>query len=594
MASQPSQPVRLRASIHLLVLGFFALLSLALTYPLVLQIRSAIVGPPGDNFEWVWKLWWFKHALLDLHVSPFVFPDAIYPTGLNLGASEFAPVYTILGLPVTVLAGPVQAYNLWFLLSFVLAGYGMFLLVHYHTHSAAAGMLAGVIFAFCPYHLAHAYGHLNIMSIQWLPFVLLQTDLALRTARLRHALYAGLFFAILALTSWYYAYFLGLLLVIYVWMAARGEHRRIFSRRGLAMTGLFVAVVFVLAFPFVRPLLEASGGARHGFSALIIYSASVSDFFLGNPWHPIWGKRIAYLLNPVGSLSIERVVFLGFVPIILALIAILRQRGTLTKRYAVLAIIAVILALGPVLQFQGQQVMVSPQLSPALMNLYQHALVYAGNASHHNVPANILALRQVPIPLPALPLALALPFFDSMRAIARFAIFAMLAIALLAGVGFVRITPRTSRAGRLLLCLVLMGMILFEFAIFPLPLSSTKPAPETRWLARQPGQFTVAWLPPEENLSGTTLYDTMITHKRIIGASLTIMPPEMEQLLATLQSFPAPAALEALRIRGVRYVIVDTAAYGERWPQVQVAIETTGGLRLVNMVGRKLIYELLE
>ena len=50
------------------------LLSLLMTYPLVTDIVHTVPGPPGDNFEYVYKLWSFKHSVLDLNRSPFFIP----------------------------------------------------------------------------------------------------------------------------------------------------------------------------------------------------------------------------------------------------------------------------------------------------------------------------------------------------------------------------------------------------------------------------------------------------------------------------------------------------------------------------------------
>ena len=59
---------------HALVVLVYALLALLLTWPLVTHLRSAVPGPPGDNLEYVWKLWWFKEAITTPGVSPFYNP----------------------------------------------------------------------------------------------------------------------------------------------------------------------------------------------------------------------------------------------------------------------------------------------------------------------------------------------------------------------------------------------------------------------------------------------------------------------------------------------------------------------------------------
>ena len=52
-------------------LFFYLMLTLVMTYPLVAHLTDGVLGAPGDNYEYLYKLWWFKHALFDLGVSPF-------------------------------------------------------------------------------------------------------------------------------------------------------------------------------------------------------------------------------------------------------------------------------------------------------------------------------------------------------------------------------------------------------------------------------------------------------------------------------------------------------------------------------------------
>ena len=55
----------------------------------------------------------------------------------------------------------------------MLAGYATYLLVRHLTGMRAAAFVAGLIFAFCPYHFAHLLGQLNLVSLQWIPFYVL-------------------------------------------------------------------------------------------------------------------------------------------------------------------------------------------------------------------------------------------------------------------------------------------------------------------------------------------------------------------------------------------------------------------------------------
>jgi hypothetical protein len=312
---------------------------------------------------------------------------------------------------------------------------------------------------------------------------------------------------------------------------------------------------------------------------------------VGNPLHPVWGPWVRSIMRPEQNLA-ERVVFLGFLPMALAVVALARRRHPVTRAYAVLAVVSIILALGPVLQVFGRPVAVSPHLPPALEHGWQTAISRLGVLTGHQVPEQIRDLREVPIPLPALPLALALPFFTATRAIARFGVIAMFAVAVLSGIGFSVIAARASRRVAACLAGLAVAIVVGEFLVGAMPLTPVRPSPENEWLARQPGQFTVAWLPPDQNWGGPALYG-MVTHqKRIVGAAGPIIPPDLSQFFDRLRSFPDPASISALRERGVKFVVVNPGDYGAGWKPVEARIRLDPRLRPVYTGQSSGIYEL--
>jgi len=129
---------------HLFALAGLTLLSVVLTYPLIIHLGNRIPGPPapGDNLEYVYKVWWFKHALFELSpATPFFNPDAFYPFGYPVTLSETTLSNTIPALPLTLVFGEVVAYNLTLLASFILSALGMYLLVFGWTHSRSAAFV---------------------------------------------------------------------------------------------------------------------------------------------------------------------------------------------------------------------------------------------------------------------------------------------------------------------------------------------------------------------------------------------------------------------------------------------------------------------
>jgi hypothetical protein len=229
------------------ITGAFAMLSAAMTWPMVAHLGTRVLGPPapGDSFYYLFLLRWLKDGVFGKVAASRLLwnPNMFYPYGYNLALSETTLSNTLLALPLTALLGEVVAYNLVLFASFVLSGLGAYLLVLRHTRNRSAAFLSGVVFAFSPYRLSHlGAGHLPLMGTQWLPFLLLYLDKTVGELRMSNAALAALFYVLGALSSWYYAYMFALAGLTFVLLRSRPWRKHLFERRFMLR-----AVVFVLA-----------------------------------------------------------------------------------------------------------------------------------------------------------------------------------------------------------------------------------------------------------------------------------------------------------------------------------------------------------
>ena len=130
--AQSSQSSRLdsrrRGWLHLSALVAYALITAILTWPLVLNLTSAIPGDGFDGWQNYWNLWWVKLALVDRLQNPLFTDILYYPTGVGLYFHTLNPFNGLITLPVQLTAGLIVAYNTVVFISWVLGGYGIFLL----------------------------------------------------------------------------------------------------------------------------------------------------------------------------------------------------------------------------------------------------------------------------------------------------------------------------------------------------------------------------------------------------------------------------------------------------------------------------------
>src|SRR4029453_18612689 len=138
-----------------------------MTRPLVFQARTAIPGGPGDNLYYLWIIDWYHTAIVN-RLPAYHTPVLNAPEGWNLAFNEM-DLSAVLGLPGYWFGGAALAYNIRFWLSFVLSGLLTAIWVRRLTGRLAPGIVAGMLFAFLPYRLAHAYGHLDLLGTEALP-----------------------------------------------------------------------------------------------------------------------------------------------------------------------------------------------------------------------------------------------------------------------------------------------------------------------------------------------------------------------------------------------------------------------------------------
>lgn len=468
-------------------LALYSILTLLLTWPLALNLTRAIPGDGFDGWQNYWNLWWMKVALVERVQSPLVTDLLYYPTGVSLYFHTLNPFNGLLALPVQLSGSILLAYNFIVFVSFVLSGYGAFLLALWvlnalaqwrgeaetrrtATASYGAALIAGVIFAFAPFHFAHLLGHMQVFAYQWIPFSALYLLRALDTATdvpthrstdalthqitkppkhwLRESLLAALFITFAALCDWYFALYLaffGGLAVIWFW-AMRGKTAG-WARalwRSLLAVGVAGVVSVVLLLPLLLPMVREA--VQYDFmvrpaSDLYILSASALDFVLPSRMNPlVAGDLLNQLGNQIAPIS-ERTLAIGWVALLLILAGLWRNwRRSLP--WVVGAIIFALLAMGPALHWLGFGWEQIPEAGQGGGEWSLYAL-----------------LNQF------------VPFMRISRSVSRFALMVQMCVAVGAAFGAQAILLRASRRAVVVWSGVLVALLLVEYWSAPFPMS---------------------------------------------------------------------------------------------------------------------------
>lgn len=560
-----------------------------MTWPLPKRLLSQVPGPPWDNLVWLYDFWWFKQSVFVQGIAPWYNALIFRPFGYHTGLSETTLASKALVLPFLLLSDEVLAYNALVLLSFFLSGLAAYLLTTDLTGRRSAGLIAGVIFAFCPYRIhALGAGWIPLLSTQWVVLAFWGLERMMRQPTRRTGFLTGLFLALTFLSSWYYLVMVGGFAGLYV-ILRRLILRHRLSWRALAPAGLVcVAVIAALTLPALIPLL---GSKREAITWTLRdvekWSAGPEDFFFPNIYHPLWGTAALRWRAWVPSYPwyAPGFDFLGYVPLALAAVGLRRGGRPRFAPLAIVGVLAFILALGPTLHFAGQRVYVP--VPAGIETAFSRAMyVLTGRLALNKTPYFPLRVEgAIPVPLPGLLFYLFVPFAGGMRTFYRFGLLTMLAVAVLSGVGASSVLRRwrgMTRQGAV--TALLMAAVLLEFVAVPFPygftdLNRLRNQPLDRWLVEQPPGLVMR-LPLATAWNGSALYRTTVSRQPAAYGHGTFYEPEYLRQAADLASFPDEAAFARLHAWGIRYLVLSTGSYdggwsdrpGQSWAQVQATL----------------------
>jgi hypothetical protein len=330
----------------LVVLGYLALAVYA-TWPLAKQPFGGFYGFGNDNYGGIWVY----GALHDAYFgagSTERSGDLQAPFGYAIPDQVLQPMDRFYSAVFGGLGDGLGAYNAQIFISFVLAGCTMYLLARYLTGSRAAAAVAGVIYTYSPFHLAMAMQYNSLAAIEWIPLYLLALIVLLRRGRRRDAALAGAAFALVAITSYYYAWFvvwatIGVLLVFAVrlWLERRrgggvsrgdvGRFVRLWAGRG----AIAIAVALAIVVPLVLPSLQASQDelvseqTTHPTNEAVRYSARPWMLVLPPHDNPLVGDGVdrTIMSHLYDSPVYEQAIYLGYGALLLAGVGLWRRRS---------------------------------------------------------------------------------------------------------------------------------------------------------------------------------------------------------------------------------------------------------------------------
>ncbi len=612
---------------EILIFFFFALLSLIVTYPLIFRMRSYLYGLGGDSLGSVHGFWWFKYAYLN-HISPHLNSITASPFGVDYSYSP--PLLVIFfGKWLSIFVNEIFAYNFILLPTFLLSSLTMYFLVHYFTKNRLASLIASFIYAFSPFHFAHAFCHIPQTNIQWMPLYALLLFKLDEERSYRSALFCALIFSLNVFTDYEYGYFMAVFTVAFVvWRGWFGLRRKskvqspkspsseaaLLRRTGKAnrkdsllhtckvvVVAVVVAVAIILPFTYstlktalFAPKTEEimSKGYVRPFRDLISNSARPLGYLLPSQNNPFFGGFTKkFIKNPLyGGHPTEHTLYLGWVGIVLSIVAVRawRRKNALMRN--------------------AERVMRENRINASThQRINASRIKDQGSRIQRGVSfflfAGIVALIFSHSPwteigpfrifFPSYFMYKVLPMF---RCYARFGIVVMLCVSVLAGIGLASILGkiRGTKKRRVFFSVVLL-LIFIEFApTLPAPMvDAVNPPSVYEWITKQEGDFTIVEYPLETDYE--YLFWQRIHQKRLVnGAQPGTYADKVRKEIVDILKPETPGILSYL---GAKYVIFHPDKYlkSEDVPVIGEVpdVSKQGGLKLVKTFEEARVYEVI-
>lgn len=564
-------------------------ITVALTYPLILRLSSVLPHDAGDPALNTWILWWNTHTLP--FSSAWWNPPVFFPAPGVLSFSENLLGLSLIATPLSWLgAGPQTAYNVVFLLTFPLSALGGYLLGYELTRRRDAAFIAGLLFGFAPYRIAHMPQLQGLASFP-MPFALLGLHRYINDRRPKWlALFAG-GWLLQGLCNGYYLLFFSVFVGLWIlWFASPFSRRREFLAIGIAWAA---AAVMILPLLLRYRSIHASFGFSRDLATIREYSADVAGVLYASGHLKFWGW-LQVFRRPEGEL------FPGLAVALLLLAGALfaRERSsgsvkswTRARRALLLLMVAAAAvtgsawAVGPwqLAPFGLQILSVSTPMkpftvavllalalvmtSPALRNAY----VARSTIAFYSVAAFTMWLLSLgPGPTfmgePLLyrgPYALLtyLPGFNSLRVPARFWMMVTLCLGVVGGIVFARLTEKLGRM-RLAAAVMLSLAVLSDTWMSAMPLAETpKPFPVLSCSEEISGpiaEFPLGQTYPD----AAAMYRQMSHGRPLMNGYSGYFPPHYKALQRGL-SLRDSDVLTQLAAFGVATAIVDREADSE-------------------------------
>lgn len=536
-------------------------ITLLMTYPLPFHAGSR-VRDYGDSLLNTWILTTVANKIAHFEWRHFFSANIFYPEKNPLLYSELLIPQALIALPIIkITENPVLAHNLVLLLALLTSAMAMFSLAYYLTSQFFPALFAGVIFAFCPFMIAHLF-QIQIISAAGLPLTFLFLHRYFRSGRFIDWLHFTWIYLLQSLANFYYALFMIIFTGTFIFLGAISQ-KTYRQKKFWGHVGLFIFLFGLILGPIF--LAYAQQQAQEGFARTIGAQASLKSYLTTARINWLYGEWSARFRQPEGEL------FPGVVPLGLALLALIplpfSQRNWLKKDkeainknrlilfYAFILLLGILFSLGTKGPFY-----------------FWHRFI---------------------------------PGYRAIRAVTRFHVYTMLALAVLASFGLNKLLILIKRGyGLNFLKVFLLALLIIEYLSIPIPLrpiASSQNMPQIyQELKRWPSKKVILELPLPEpgsgigRIEGPRLYYSLFHGHYLVNGYSGFFSPVYLSLRQRLNQQSLEENLRFWREIGINLIILHCEELGvEDCPYFVDNFKKSDQLIFIGQYGEDFLFSLI-
>lgn len=276
---------RLFSPVVLASAAVYVLLTVVLTWPLVLHPASLVPNDLGDSLLNMWLMAWNAHT--PPLTAKWWNAPMFYPMDGVLAFSEHLLGLSIITTPVIAVTGnAVLAYNAAFFLSFPLCAVAAYFLTYSISRRHDAAFVSGLAFGFAPYRMSQL-AHVQVLTAYWMPLALAALHQYFGTRRSRWLFLLSFAWLMQALSCGYYLIYLSVLLGLWLLWFAVGRERWSHVLRVVATIGLSAALLAPILYGYWK--FQRAYGLRRWPDEIAAFSADVASLLKAPDNLRIWG-----------------------------------------------------------------------------------------------------------------------------------------------------------------------------------------------------------------------------------------------------------------------------------------------------------------